>query len=163
MQALFHTKTAMSKATTHQDFKKPILRRGCQGEDVIELQKLLAHWGNYAGSLNGIFDTSVEEAVIAFQHRVFLKEDGIVEQLTWLALYTGAPSSMPLLKRGSRGQNVVRLQEVLKASKVYSATIDGIFGSITEESVKAFQKRRGLVPDGIVGSYTWLALSKVPH
>ena len=49
------------------------------------------------------------------------------------------------------------------AGGCHSARIDGIFGSITEESVKAFQKRRGLVPDGIVGSYTWLALSKVPH
>ena len=32
---------------------------------------------------------------------------------------------------------------------------DGIFGAITEEAVKAFQKAHGLVPDGIVGEKTW--------
>ena len=32
---------------------------------------------------------------------------------------------------------------------------DGIFGAITEEAVKAFQKTHGLVPDGIVGEKTW--------
>lgn len=163
MQALFYNKTAMPKATTNSTFKKPILLLGFQGAAVVELQKLLKHWETYNGPLNGIFDTSVENAVKAFQHRVFLKEDGIVGKLTWLALYTGVPSSMPLLQRGSRGQNVVKLQEVLKISKVYDATIDGIFGPITEESVRAFQMRCGLVLDGIVGSHTWLALSKVPH
>lgn len=32
---------------------------------------------------------------------------------------------------------------------------DGIFGAVTEEAVKAFQKAHGLVPDGIVGEKTW--------
>lgn len=32
---------------------------------------------------------------------------------------------------------------------------DGIFGAVTEEAVKAFQKAHDLVPDGIVGEKTW--------
>lgn len=32
---------------------------------------------------------------------------------------------------------------------------DGIFGAVTEEAVKAFQKAHSLVPDGIVGEKTW--------
>ncbi len=35
---------------------------------------------------------------------------------------------------------------------------DGIFGPLTEEAVKAFQKSKGLTPDGIVGAKTWAAL-----
>ena len=54
-----------------------------------------------------------------------------------------------LLTKGSRGELVKRLQAALNLMQ------DGIFGSITEEAVKAFQKTHGLVPDGIVGEKTW--------
>lgn len=54
-----------------------------------------------------------------------------------------------LLTKGSRGELVKRLQAALNLVQ------DGIFGAITEEAVKAFQKTHGLVPDGIVGEKTW--------
>ena len=38
---------------------------------------------------------------------------------------------------------------------------DGIFGSKTEASVKAFQKIFDLTPDGIVGQKTWYALVRI--
>lgn len=59
---------------------------------------------------------------------------------------------MQTLRLGSRGQNVRILQEKL------ALHVDGIFGPITEEAVKAFQSDRSLKPDGIVGSQTWAAL-----
>lgn len=54
-----------------------------------------------------------------------------------------------LLTKGSRGELVKRLQAALNLAQ------DGIFGAITEEAVKAFQKAHGIVPDGIVGEKTW--------
>jgi peptidoglycan hydrolase-like protein with peptidoglycan-binding domain len=36
--------------------------------------------------------------------------------------------------------------------------VDGVFGRLTEAAVKAFQKSRGLVVDGIVGPLTWSKL-----
>jgi len=142
---------------------KPLLRLGSTGADVVELQKLLAHWGYYFGAFDGNFDSEVEYAVKGFQHRVFLVEDGIVGRKTWKALYTGAPVDMPVLRRGSSGQAVRTLQGVLQVNGYYNYAIDGDFGPLTEVAVRTFQMNSGLPNDGIVGPRTWHALSKLYH
>lgn len=53
-----------------------------------------------------------------------------------------------ILKLGSRGNEVKALQEKLNLKA------DGIFGPITEEAVKDFQRANGLEVDGIVGANT---------
>lgn len=65
---------------------------------------------------------------------------------------------MPL-RRGSRGDNVKLLQSMLNRIG-YSLAVDGIFGPKTEAAVIAFQRSRGLTPDGWVGRYTWQELEK---
>lgn len=55
----------------------------------------------------------------------------------------------PTLKRGSSGDSVKELQRLLGISET------GVFGSETEIAVKAYQKEKGLVSDGIVGKLTW--------
>lgn len=57
-----------------------------------------------------------------------------------------------LLTKGSRGEEVKRLQRALNLIP------DGIFGVVTEDAVKAFQKSHGLKPDGIVGEKTWAVI-----
>jgi N-acetylmuramoyl-L-alanine amidase len=54
-----------------------------------------------------------------------------------------------ILKRGMKGYDVQRLQEALHLQP------DGIFGKLTEEAVKEWQREHGLDPDGIVGAKTW--------
>ena len=68
--------------------------------------------------------------------------------------------SPPLLRLGSEGWQVKRLQRLLRARDLYPepAKIDGDFGEITEAGVKAFQEFSDLEPDGIVGPLTWQAL-----
>lgn len=39
--------------------------------------------------------------------------------------------------------------------------IDGIFGTRTREAVVAYQRQKGLAPDGIVGQQTWNSLLSV--
>ena len=59
-----------------------------------------------------------------------------------------------LLKYGSRGTGVVKVQQVLN-SKGYSAgSADGIYGIKTENAVVKFQKANGLRIDGIAGRQT---------
>lgn len=163
MKASVDTDNSTTDATAAPLPNKPLLQLGSQGASVVELQKLLTYYGTYSGSIHTHFDTAVKDAVIAFQHRVFLVEDGIVGALTWQALYTGAPVNMPVLQRGSSGAAVVTLQQVLKNTGDFSIEVNGTFGPKTDTAVRAFQKRKGLVIDGIVGPNTWRALSKVPH
>jgi len=54
-----------------------------------------------------------------------------------------------LLKVGSRGEDVKKLQEKL------GTPADGIFGPGTEKLVKEYQAANGLTVDGLVGNGTW--------
>ena len=76
--------------------------------------------------------------------------------------YPGTP-----LRRGSTGPNVVIVQtSINRIAQNYPAipkiaNVDGIYGSRTEASVRAFQEIFGLTPDGIVGPATWYALVRL--
>ena len=66
------------------------------------------------------------------------------------------------IKIGARGENVKTLQTFLQVQgpEIMPATakIDGIFGKMTQQSVKNFQAKNKLVADGIVGKNTKLAI-----
>ena len=69
-------------------------------------------------------------------------------------------ATLPTLKKGSKGDDVIKAQEYLRAHG-YSLgrwCVDGDFGSATESAIIAFQRDNGLNPDGIVGPRTWAAL-----
>lgn len=59
------------------------------------------------------------------------------------------------LKKGSTGEYVKQLQEILGISA------DGDFGPKTETAVKDYQEENGLKPDGIVGAKTWEEMNKI--
>ncbi len=65
---------------------------------------------------------------------------------------------MPMVGFGSSGISVRVLQKLLFANG-YGIPIDGVFGPITETAVKAFQNRRSLSADGVVGQKTWWELT----
>lgn len=62
------------------------------------------------------------------------------------------------LKKGNKGNNVKTLQLKLKELGYYKGSIDGIFGSKTENALKKFQKDANLTPDGIAGAKTYMKL-----
>ena len=71
-----------------------------------------------------------------------------------VTLDPSAPTPEPVLRNGSRGQEVKDLQSRLYTLGYYTAEIDGQYGAATREAVTAFQKRNGLGADGIVGTET---------
>ncbi len=64
------------------------------------------------------------------------------------------PTAAPVLRNGSKGQDVKDLQSRLAGLGYYTGDIDGEFGPGTKEAVTAFQKANGLEADGIVGEET---------
>lgn len=63
-----------------------------------------------------------------------------------------------VIKQGSKGETVKKIQQKLKNWGYYSGTVDGIFGAKTTAAVKLFQKKNGLTVDGVVGAKTLAAL-----
>ncbi len=157
------TERGTTQVVVNLKFNKPLLKKGSRKEEVRELRKLLAHWNVFTSADSDIFDLSLEKAVKAFQRRVFLDEDGVVGPQTWQALYVGAPVTMPELRQGCCGQAVELLQSALGATGTCHIKVDGIFGPLTEGAVRDFQRRQGLVVDGVVGCSTWRVLSKLPR
>jgi hypothetical protein len=65
------------------------------------------------------------------------------------------PTYRPVVRRGNTGEHVVEVQTILDIK------VDGMFGPITENAVKNFQKKQKIKDDGIVGPVTWNLLDKI--
>ncbi len=74
--------------------------------------------------------------------------------------------SYPTLQKGdgisapNLRQDVKLLQLLLQRDGILSAnaSIDGLFGSGTEQAIRTLQERRNLIVDGLVGQQTWMSL-----
>lgn len=74
----------------------------------------------------------------------------------------GSPGAIDeVLSVGDRGPEVTNLQKRLNAAGA-SLTADGVFGNGTRDAVMAFQTRKGLKADGVVGPATLAALPPLP-
>ncbi len=67
----------------------------------------------------------------------------------------GPKITYPTLRKGSKGDDVRRLQRLLNFS---AKDIDGDYGKKTEAAVESAQRKFGLHIDGRCGPYTWRAL-----
>ncbi len=133
--------------------------------------------------VDGEFGSTTEEAVKVFQRVFNLTPDGIVGKATWnkiSQIYVGVkklaelesegeiiplPPTPPssLIKLGSTGDLVKLAQFFLAAISAFydnipPIEISGNFDASTENAVKAFQKKFGLIVDGIIGNITWKKL-----
>ena len=72
-----------------------------------------------------------------------------------------APTPDPVLRTGSRGDEVKTLQGRLHDLGYYTDEIDGQFGGATKAAVIEFQQANGLEADGMVGTETKAVLYSV--
>ena len=154
-----------------------VIHSGTRGLVVTRLQQRLVELGYYSATPDGIYNGDDIAAVKQFQKQNGLKADGVAGLETQQRLYDGAaipawatpipaPTATPrpqttdapdlsvILKIGSRGEEVLRLQERLIALNYLNDTADGRFGTKTAAAVSAFQRASGLTADGIAGPKT---------
>jgi peptidoglycan hydrolase-like protein with peptidoglycan-binding domain len=126
----------------------PVEQEGSEGEDVRSVQYLVTAHGNSTG-VDGIFGSLTKTAVETFQSSHGLSADGIVGPQTW-------PQLIIEVQQGSNGDAVRAVQSQIHGrGDGAHVAIDGIFGSETDEAVRAFQTLLALSVDGIVGPQTW--------
>lgn len=89
-------------------------------------------------------------------HHIHISVEGDVNSTKPWVLKPGAmpdpapamPAAPKLLRKGSKGEEVRRLQRLL------GIKADGVFGQATHDAVAAFQRKEKLTPDGVVGPLT---------
>lgn len=68
--------------------------------------------------------------------------------------------TLSVLKKGAKGEQVKAVQRMLYSMGYSIGSVDGDFGSKTDAAVRAYQKKKGLTVDGVVGQKTWNKLLK---
>ncbi len=136
-------------------FVEPLAAKFCNGTTVT--CEGLSQWGSQGLAQQGYNSTQI---IRSYYGDVEIVNNAPVQGIT--SSYPGTP-----LRRGTTGPSVVTVQVMLnRISQSYPAipkvpTVDGIFGSRTEASVRKFQEVFGLNADGIVGPATWYALVRI--
>ena len=136
-------------------FVEPLAAKFCNGTTVT--CEGLSQWGSQNLARQGLNSTQI---LRNYYGNVEVVTNAPIRGIT--SSYPGSP-----LRRGSSGPNVVVVQtELNRISQNYPAipkvpTVDGVFGSRTEASVRAFQEIFDLTPDGIVGPATWYELVRL--
>lgn len=155
------------------------VRQGDQGEAAKAVQKRLKQLGYLKGSADGKFGSSSVTALIAFQKRHGLTQDGIAGNSTQNLLFSNQalpaageiapiPTTTPLtednaieIQMGTRGAVVLSLQKRLTELGYYTAKMDSEYKAADRNAVRAFQKNNGLKADGVAGYETQQLLFSV--
>ena len=136
-------------------FVEPLAAKFCNGTTVT--CEGLSQWGSQNLAQRGL---DYVQILRNYYGNVEIVANAPIRGIT--SSYPGTP-----LRRGSSGPAVVVIQvELNRIAQNYPAipklaTVDGIFGSRTEASVRRFQEIFDLTPDGIVGKATWYALVRL--
>ena len=134
---------ALSLLIACEYWKKRKINPDCDRDDIITVTKKIN------GGLNGLED----------RRTYTRKAKAALARVEGIQLTGAVPDLRPVLRRGSQGEAVGKLQTTLQKLK-FPLAIDEDFGAATELAVMRFQGDKKLTVDGIVGQETWNALEK---
>ncbi|MGL5149637.1 MAG: peptidoglycan recognition protein family protein [Clostridium sp.] len=130
----------------------------------LELQQKLIKAGYQLPRFgaDGTFGDETYNVLIRFQREQGLTVDALAGKNTFAKLDSIIATKVVIpsvvLRRGSKGSDVGRAQNLLKAKGYDCGTTDNDFGGKTDKAVRDFQRAHGLSVDGIIGKNTWTAL-----
>ncbi|MGA1263562.1 MAG: peptidoglycan-binding protein [Prochlorothrix sp.] len=141
------------------------LSQGSSGPAVVELQQQLADLGYFNANATGYYGSVTVEAVRQFQADQGLQVDGVAGPATQAALSGGgpsapspsassssSPSSSPSSSAASSSFNsaTADLQADLADLGYYRGRVDGMYGPLTEEAIRNFERDSNLPVTGVV-------------
>ena len=151
--------TAVSNPNAGNDACVPKDNSSLVINSTLDIQQFLANNGFNPGPIDGQTGPKTKNAIISFQKENGLLADGIAGNKTKAAMraYTGCKSENVCIARDNRSaklDSVADIQTYLANNGFNPGIIDGKIGSYTKEAIKSFQRKVGLIPDGVVGART---------
>ena len=126
---------------------------------VRALQCLLKEAGAYDGRLNGRYNDRTRRAAARWQTDHGFAASTTWSRRHWMGLTAAGPR--PVLKLGSAGEPVRRVQRALNAATAGGAVrVTGVFTGATGSALRKWQDRVGQRQTGIVVGATWKGLRR---
>ena len=153
----------------------PLLKKAYGVRDNVDvLQRALVHQRHIV-TVDGMFGSGCEAAVIAYQTMRGLTADGIVGETTWASLFIQEPTgeaqyfgsggsgsgSSTIYRYGNVNSAIRQVKRRMAAESLFSGTIDTTYDSILLTAIRNFQYSRGATVDGLIGPVTWSLLFPV--
>jgi peptidoglycan hydrolase-like protein with peptidoglycan-binding domain len=135
----------------------PRLASGDHGRPVKALHCLLKRKGSYDGGMHGWFKQRTAAAVRAYQRTRHLPVTGVVSRRMWVELLSSGGA--PVLKYGSVGEAVRRVQRSMNAAVGARLAITGVYTRETVHAVRSYQRAAQIAPNGVVADSTWAELT----
>ena len=151
--------TAVSNPNAGNDACVPQDNSSLVINSTLDIQQFLSNNGFNPGPIDGQSGPKTKNAIISFQKENGLLADGIAGNKTKAAMraYTGCKSENFCVARDNRSaklDSIADVQTYLANNGFNPGIIDGKMGSYTREAIKAFQRKVGLIPDGVAGPRT---------
>jgi hypothetical protein len=142
---------------TRVDFKKyPRLSGASKGRRMEALRCLLKEQGYPVGRSVSARRASLPPAVGSWQQAHGFKVTTTWQRKHWTALL--AQGARPVVKIGSAGEGVHRLQRALNAAGTPRLAVTGVFDATTDAAVRTWQQQAGLPVTGVIAPRSWKQL-----
>lgn len=136
----------------------PAIRVGTTFKGRVQaLQCELKEQGLYRWRMHGKYNKRTQKAVANWKQANGVKASTTVGVPMLMRLHSHG--ARPVLKVGSSGDAVRRLQRTLVAAKYSDRVPTGIYDAHTKAAVKAYQKKRGMTRTGIANPVVWRYLA----